>query len=132
MHHRHQAKLRALFYRVFCAVQRRIPISRQIRIRVDCELILRDRSSKEPSLGRRAFMHTGHHADTICIASQTAALDKHHIVGLFLHELGHLLGRTGEPGADLWVMRRLGIPIEYRGKLGIEWVSPEAARSLGA
>lgn len=93
------------------------------RCQVGCAQIAKDR--KLPGvLGRRAFMHVGHHpAGAICVAPEAEKLSDEHLLGLFLHELGHIATQGNDMAADAWVFTALGVPIEYKGKLTLEWVN---------
>jgi hypothetical protein len=71
---------------------------------------------------RRAFMHVGHNPTSICVDHAAEKLSDEYLTGLFLHEFGHLATPEGsEQDADQWVFRKLGIVIEYRGNLCLEW-----------
>jgi hypothetical protein len=78
----------------------------------------------------RAFMHTGHVAHKICYASPAKFLSLNCIVGILLHEFGHLGSNGGEVDADQWVLVKLGIALEYKGKLCLEWVDDITAKKV--
>lgn len=88
------------------------------------------RRTSERYLGSRSFMHTGHRRGSICMVRQAALLSDSHLVGLLLHEFGHLGGGHGEPEANRWVLNKLGIEIDYRAPLDIQWVPAETARKI--
>lgn len=70
-------------------------------------------------------MHTGDIPGTVCCHPAAKKLSDSYLIGLFLHELGHMATNSGEKAADAWVFTQLGIPIEYRGELILEWVDPK-------
>jgi hypothetical protein len=89
------------------------------------------RGGKTPFTRRsRAFMHTGHLPSRICYAPPTRMLALNYIVGILLHEFGHLGSGGGEVEADTWVAAKLGIALEYKGKLCLEWVDDDTARRI--
>jgi len=53
------------------------------------------------------------------------------IYGIFLHEFGHIASRGGELAADAWVFQSFGIPIRYRTRQRLEWVSHEDLKRWG-
>lgn len=77
-------------------------------------------------------MHVGHLSGAICHAKDCKSLSVNHLVGLLLHEFGHLATGGGEREADVWAFERLGVVIQYRSPILLEWVDDEAvARLLG-
>lgn len=79
----------------------------------------------------RAFMHVGHHPGSICLHPAAGKLKVNHVVGLFLHEFGHLGTPDGsEADADQWVLVKLGIAILYKGPLCLEWVPDDVVAGL--
>jgi hypothetical protein len=81
------------------------------------------RSGMRGHARKRAFMHVAHQPDMICVAPEAVRLSKNYLLGLFLHEFGHIA--TDSPDdriADAWVCEKLGITIQYRGPLCLEWV----------
>lgn len=84
----------------------------------------------------RAFMHTGGHArGKVCSSPAAAMLSTEHLVGLFLHELGHNIAakewrRSEQEDADKAVRDFLGVKIKYRGPLLLEWVTTKEARRV--
>jgi hypothetical protein len=78
----------------------------------------------------RSFMHTGHLPGSICYAPPTRILSVNFIVGILLHEFGHLGSNGGELEADTWVATKLGVALEYKGKLCLEWVGDDVVRRI--
>ncbi len=127
--------LRARLSRVWRAVwlwaRTTSPKVPRLWLTVDCGLVRATRR-KSP----RAYMHTEHEPRRVCVAREAAALSDEHLVGLFLHEIGHpmaarLYGRSEQEDADRAVKEVLGVTIEYKGPLLLEWVpGPVAERIL--
>jgi hypothetical protein len=123
-------RLREVWRRVFGWATkkcRRVPL---LDFRVGCPRIRAHRRT-DP----RAFMHVGHLRGTVCAAAEAADLTDEHLVGLFLHEIGHPLAyaawkRTEQEDADLSVSKFLGVKIRYRGPLLLEWVPKTAVRKI--
>jgi len=108
--------------KIFARVVRFAGVSAKLKI--GCKTI--DEQRKVPGLsGRRSFMHVGDVPGAVCAHPAAKKLSDAQLIGLFLHELGHLATGSGDAQADAWVFTALGIPIEYRGKLMLEWVDPE-------
>jgi len=80
----------------------------------------------------RSFAHVGHVRKTICVADAIASLPLPFLVGILLHEFGHAAGNRSDLAADRWVFEKLGILIEYRSSLRLEWVSPKTIRAMRA
>jgi hypothetical protein len=88
----------------------------------------------------RAFAHVGHHAGAVCLAHGIVFLPRGFILGILLHELGHLAllpGDHSEAEADQAGGRLAGVRIRRRthGRaLDLEYVSamdePRALRAL--
>lgn len=114
----------AVYSRVHAFVSSRCPELSSVEFQFCPEV---RKSAADP---RRAYAHWGHVKNTICYARQIKNLSKPHAIGVLLHEFGHVGSRGGESLADLWVIEVLGIPIQYRGKLNLEWVDPQDIRRL--
>lgn len=123
-------RIQSHFDRVWTFVKRRDRRLGRILLLVGCVHLERDRQ-RSGLAGRRAFMHVGCVPNRICVSPTAENLPTEHLVGLFLHEFGHLGSGRGEPDADLWVMQKLGIPIEYKSGLELEWVDPRLVREKG-
>jgi hypothetical protein len=74
-------------------------------------------------------MHTFHERSTICIAPDVPDLPDEYQIGLLLHEYGHLLSdrfktrhKSEEAKADAVVRKALGIQIQYRSRLRLQYV----------
>jgi hypothetical protein len=76
-----------------------------------------DRSGKN----WRAFMHTGHFKDTICVHPHAETeLEMRNLIGMFLHEFGHQINDivnipNTQKNADGVIYRFFGIKIKYSG-----------------
>lgn len=122
-----EAILRDFWARVLrwaMAKSKRVP---RLTLRVDCPLVRRTRKTSP-----RAFMHADHRPGTVCVASEAAGLSAEHLVGLYLHELGHPMarvawGRTEQEDADRACREFLGVTIRYKGDLLLEWVPAHVA-----
>jgi hypothetical protein len=129
------------FVRVYAFITHRTKWHEPVCFNDHCLQIFNDRQKKgHPLLGRRAFMHSGHTRNqrggprvcTICCwGPATEELSGSFLVGLFLHEFGHLITRGNEKKADRWVFEKLGVPLRYKGDLKLEWVSPSMCKKLG-
>lgn len=121
-----------MFRRVRLFVSSKAPRLIAIRALISCSDIYLLRRTNRNYLGDRAFMHVEHLKRTVCMVRQAACLSDAHLVGLFLHEFGHLAGGPSEPEADAWVQRKLGIMILYKGPMDLQWVDRAAvSRILG-
>jgi hypothetical protein len=69
----------------------------------------------------RNFMHVGHHPATVCSSAAAKGLGKANLLGLFLHEFGHVIGGPSQWEADQAILWTLGIPIRY-DRRGIQFV----------
>lgn len=124
--------LRDTWERVHRWARRKSKSVPRLELRVDCPLIKRTRLESP-----RAYMHTLHRPGRLCVSSAAAQLSLPHLVGLYLHEIGHPLatkayGQTEQEDADRAVKEILGVKIHYKGPLLLEWVSPAVAvRILG-
>lgn len=123
---RKSRRLISLFRRVRTAVGRRSPSMKQIRMDLGCPEARRDHDANP-----RYYCHAFHRRGKICCAGAMVFLPKTYQVGILLHEFGHLGGGRDELAADRWVMKRLGVPLLYRGPQSLEWASPEYIRKLG-
>jgi hypothetical protein len=64
----------------------------------------------------RNFMHVHHFPFTVCSASAVGSLGRASLLGLFLHELGHVIGGTRQSEADQAIWREYGLVISYDGR----------------
>jgi hypothetical protein len=123
-------RLGQVFLKVRAFVSRKTGKHGKVRPLVSCGDIFLLRRTNRNYLGDRAFMHIGHYPRTICMVRQAASLSDSHLVGLFLHEFGHLGGGSDEPAANAWVKKALGVEIEYRGPMDLQWVSRTAVAQI--
>ena len=65
---------------------------------------------------KRQFMHVGHVPGMVCCAAASARLPARNLMGMFLHEFGHVVGGPEQWDADLAIFNRFGIPIGYDEK----------------
>lgn len=118
-----QAKSLTIAFQVIRAfVARAWPGARFVRLQIGCPEIEAFRSSHPGTVGARSLMHVGHKNGTVCALAICDQLPPSYVVGLFLHEFGHLGSGGGELEADAWVRDTFGIRIEYKSDLDIEWV----------
>ncbi len=98
---------------------------RRLRVR-HCRLADQDHAAL-----RRSYAHVGHRPNTICVAHAYWGLPYSYQLGIFWHEVGHLLLSRrpvhSEAQADQEVLKQLGIRVRYRdgphGE-GLQWVPP--------
>ena len=111
---------------------RKYPKLPRLTLRIGCPQIQRARRAGNP----RAFFHVGaHDPGKVCTVDAAAKLDDSYLVGLMLHELGHVIaakefGRSDQIDADDAVRRFLGVKLHYHGPLLLEWVPPSVARRI--
>lgn len=84
---------------------------------------------------KRYYAHTSHFSRIICVwGAAFRRLPAEFQIGILLHEYGHFVAGASEEGADQWVFRTFGIPLEYRDHKGIpalEWVDPRILSEVG-
>jgi hypothetical protein len=91
-----------------------------------CAHIDKEIGSRKTEDQMRYYAHWGCKPHTICAAHDITKLPLANQLGVILHEIGHACcGHAGEPQADLWILERFKIKIEYTG--GIELQSVNAA-----
>jgi len=66
----------------------------------------------------RGYMHVLHVPNVICVAAAAEDLGRQTLLGLWLHEFGHVLGGPEQWDADEWVFRNIKleghpVPIRY-------------------
>jgi hypothetical protein len=64
----------------------------------------------------RQYMHVQHYPGVVCVAGAASRLGKKSLLGLFMHEFGHLLGGATQWQADLTAFQCFGYPIRYDPK----------------
>jgi len=92
------------------------------KLSVGCREIVLFRKMNAGRVGERSVMHTFHHDRTICSLPIVERLPGEYLIGLLLHEFGHLGSGGGEREADKWILDNFGIRILYMGNLDLEWV----------
>lgn len=125
-----ESRLRLFWEKVLRWARSRSPHAPALTLRVDCGLTQKHRQSSP-----RAYMHTLHLPGKVCVSSEACTLSPAHLVGLYLHELGHpmatkVYGRSEQEDADRAVKEFLGVTIRYKGPLLLEWVSPAAVKKI--
>jgi len=122
----------ALFYKVRAFVCTKFQKMKRVALNPLCREILKFRQDYYGELkGRRAMMHVAHHPYIVCSWAPAARkLSVNHLIGLYLHEFGHLGSRGDDKQADRWVDKHFGIAIYYTGELELEWVTCEAGERV--
>lgn len=116
-------RLGQIFNRVYWFITHKFPRLANVDLAYNCPEIARDRKTRKGIHGRRSFMHVGHVANRICVTPEAGRLTSGHLVGMFLHEFGHLATNGDDSTADAWVFAFLGLTISYRGPLMLEWAN---------
>lgn len=129
-HRGEESRLKEAFLKVRTLVHSVTGRFANVLPKISCPGISVLRRTGEGYLGSRAFMHVGHHRNRICMARQAALLSDSHLVGLLLHEFGHLGGGEGEPEANGWVLSTLGIAIVYKAPMDLQWVPLDLANRI--
>lgn len=107
-------------------VSRRFKKFANFKLNIGCPLI--EQRRKYHPEGYRAYMHTGHYKNTICVHPLAEKLGSKYLYGLFLHEFGHHFpagqkaGELGQMGADLSVLDKFGKVIRYGGKKELQYI----------
>ena len=123
-------KLELAFRVVQRFVSRRKQSLAWTRLILNCPEIVRFRKYNQGKPGLRALMHTFHEKNAICALSVAGQLADGFVIGLFLHEFGHLGSGGGEREADRWILDNFGIRIQYVGELDLEWVDDWVIRRI--
>jgi len=115
--------LKAIFGRVLSFARSKSRFVPQLELFVGCSQIAWDRKTS-----KRAFCHVFHRPGRVCAAPELITVPINYILGVMIHEIGHVLalktwGRSSERDADIAVLKFLGINLEYRSDLVLEWVS---------
>lgn len=123
-------RLRLCWEKVLRWARKKSPHVPALTLRIDCDLTKKHRQSSP-----RAYMHTQHLPGKVCVSSEAWTLSPAHLVGLYLHELGHPMatkayGRSEQEDADRAVKEFLGVTIKYKGPLLLEWVSPATLKKI--
>ncbi len=100
------------------------------KLSIGCSQIEAFRAENPGNVGLRSLMHVGHLPETICALPICGEIGHNFLIGLLLHEFGHLGSGGGEREADEWIKNNFKIPIYYRSKLDVEWVSEKDVRRI--
>mgnify|MGYP001562475383 CR=1 FL=1 len=92
-----------------------------------------EQANDEHAASARQFMHAGHRKNTICYAHATLSLARPWIIGLLVHEFGHLvlggpnmdLPKHSEQAANEAGEAATGIKVVFKGPLRLEWSDPK-------
>jgi hypothetical protein len=101
-----------------------------VALQLDCKKIYEFQRANKGYIGERSLMHVGCGRMMVCTIRWAAGLADGTLVGLYLHEFGHLLGGIEEPAANNFIKRNFGIEIKYRGPLDLQFVDPLTARRV--
>jgi len=69
----------------------------------------------------RGYMHTHCRPETICSSWAAGELSMANLLGLFLHEFGHLIGGNEQADADIAILESFGLPILY-DRRGVQYI----------
>ena len=75
----------------------------------------------------RTYAHTYHAPFVVCVCRKFVSVPEEVMLGVLLHEIGHLFGGKRDRDADKFIYKTLGIRIGYEGKERLQWVSPREA-----
>lgn len=123
--------LRDIWSAVYAYARRRRRSLPKLTLRIGCPRIAAMRRT-DP----RAFMHVGEDGKArVCSSPAARKLSVNYLVGLYLHEIGHVLAqkawkRSEQEDADKAVRDFLGVRLHYRGPLLLEWVTDSAVRRV--
>jgi hypothetical protein len=78
-------------------------------------------TERDHAVQSRRYMHVGHQPGCVCASRSVERLPRKNLVGLFLHEFGHIIGGPEQWDADMGIFRALGISILY-DRRGVEFV----------
>jgi hypothetical protein len=106
------------FLRVRALVGKKFPSLYRTALNPWCDKV-RDSRKTDP----RAVMHVAGPGVICTWVPFAARLSDATLAAIFLHEFGHVAGHN-EGAADQWVFRSFSLPIEYRGRLKLEWIDP--------
>ena len=107
-------RIQKYFRQVRKVVSVKFPRLRKVKLFIGCKELKYDkRYDKE---GYRLYMHVGHLRNKICVHPSAESLPKRNLLGLFLHEFGHIIGGPSQYDADTAILKYFGIPIFYDHK----------------
>jgi len=78
-------------------------------------------AEKEHRRASRQYMHVNHYEGAVCCARAAERLRRNSLLGLFLHEFGHVLGGPKQWQADTAAFELFGFPIRYDAR-GVQFV----------
>jgi len=124
--------LLCIWARVYAFVRAREPRLPALTLRVGCPALDRERRTSP-----RAFCHVGGHGRRItevCCHPILARLPLAYILGLLLHEIGHVIALLLYRSSEQWEadasLHRYGIRLSYRGRYLVEHVDRRTLRRV--
>jgi len=94
-----------------------------------CKDIERERKTKID--GERRLAHTGHEGGIICISKELSEMPYRNIIGVLLHEFGHILTDLGdEKVTDEYIHKTYGIEIKYDSELELQYVNEDVVEEI--
>lgn len=82
----------------------------------------------EHKTNRRTYSHSLHIPGAVCWCQAAMDLEPNSLTGICLHEYGHLLAgnrkneEEAEAAADVLLLDRFDIKMQYRGRYLLQWV----------
>lgn len=107
------AQLDKCFFLVRKFIAKKFPACRTTKLFIGCPSLMRDKAYSQE---KRLYMHVGHKRNTICVMAEAGLLPRRNLLGLFLHEFGHIIGGPSQYEADMAILTHFGIPIFYDKK----------------
>ncbi len=127
-------KLTRAFHKVKKAVSRVFPELAKVRLYIGCPHALEKHShhqwkdSDRSGKMWRAFMHTGHFDDTICVHPHAEGeLSERQKIGMLFHEFGHIINdlmgyKNTQKNADASIRKFFGLEIKYEGPGRVQYI----------
>jgi hypothetical protein len=103
-----KARLIATFNAARDLVSSKFPQVAEYGFEVGCPLV--EQANRKAS---RSLMHVLHKPGIICVARAALKQDRRHLLGLWLHEFGHVVGGPAQYDADSANWENFRIPIQY-------------------
>ena len=126
----HIDALQVIWGKVFSFATQKSKDVPRLSLFVGCDVITQERHSS-----KRAFCHVGHYSGKVCTVLDLVTVPVNYIVGIYLHEIGHCVssnvwGSLSEKDADLAVLKFLGVNLQYKSNLTLEWVPDSVVREV--